>query len=288
MPRAWSPLPFIPQQSQTHNMPRKQLSANLVPEWLLQVDSSTQFNPAHVLQGSVYYPGCNIDGGPLQAYGGFAYSFVYVDYHCAKEAILQAIPRIAGYEPLFTKDISLQELSPNPGVKVVLHKSDFYPYPVDQPLAEMMQRTHQHADPLETPFCLWTVLQRKARTHPSHGPERMSMLSIFGEGIATYAAIYNSNKLCPIAIVLCRAEIGFDRNWTLFEQRNGAFERVVMNNRGGTPQYLFTWDRYDPQRLHSFNRDRAYALYWEKYTQQITSRRYLSIWAHQDRVPQHS
>jgi hypothetical protein len=111
------------------------------------------------------------------------------------------------------------------------------------------------------------------------------MLSIFGEGIATYAAIYNSNKLCPIAIVLCRAEIGFGRNWTLFEQRNGAFERVVMSNRGGTPQYLFTWSRYNPHQLFSFTRDREYALYWDKYTHQIPSRSYLSIWAQQDRVP---
>ena len=268
-------------------MPRKQLSANPVPEWLLNADAYTTFNHEHVLQGSVYYPGCDVDGGPLQAYGGFAHSFVYVDYHCSKETILNAIPRIAGYEPLFIKDISLQELSPNPGVKVFLRKSDFYPYPEDQPLAEMMQRAHQNADPLEKPFCLWTVLQRKARTHPSHGPERMSMLSIFGEGIATYAALYNSNKLCPIAIVLCRAEIGFGRNWTLFEQRNGAFERVVMTNRGGSPQYLFTWDRYNPHKLHSFTRHREYALYWDKYTQQIPSRRYLSIWAHQDRIPQH-
>ena len=269
-------------------MPRKQLSANPVPEWLLNADAYTTFNHEHVLQGSVYYPGCDVDGGPLQAYGGFAHSFVYVDYHCSKETILNAIPRIAGYEPLFIKDISLQELSPNPGVKVFLRKSDFYPYPEDQPLAEMMQRAHQNADPREKPFCLWTVLQRKARTHPSHGPERMSMLSIFGEGIATYAALYNANKLCPIAIVLCRAEIGFGRNWTLFEQRNGAFERVVMTNRGGTPYYLFTWDRYDPHRLHSFSRDREYALYWDKYTKQIPSRRYLSIWAHKEKVLHHS
>ena len=73
-------------------MPRKQLSANSMPLWLLNVDESSKFNPRDVLQESVYYPGCYVDGGPLQAYGGFAHSFVYVDYYCDKETILQAIP----------------------------------------------------------------------------------------------------------------------------------------------------------------------------------------------------
>lgn len=77
-------------------MPRKQLSANPVPEWLLNADASTPFNPAHVLQGSVYYPGCDVDGDPLQAYGGFAHSFVYVDYFCSKETILKAILSVDG------------------------------------------------------------------------------------------------------------------------------------------------------------------------------------------------
>jgi hypothetical protein len=48
---------------------------------------------------------------------------------------------------------------------------------------------------------------------------------------------------------------------------------------------LFTWDRYNPHKMHSFTRHREYALYWDKYTHQIPSRRYLSIWVHQDRVP---
>ena len=218
----------------------------------------------------------------MQAYGGFAHSFVYVDYHCDKETILQAIPRIAGYEPLFTQEITQEELSPHPQVKVFLRRSDFYPPSLDEPIDEMMKRTQHGADPKEVPFCLWTVLQRKARTHPSHGPERLSLLSIFGEGISTYAALYNANKLSPVAIILCRAEIGFGRNWTFFEQRNGAFERVVMTNRGGTPQYLFTWDRYDPTRLQEFGRGREYALYWDKYTKPIPNRKYLSIWAQKD------
>lgn len=109
-----------------------------VPAWLLNANASTKFNPIDVLQGSIYYPGCYVDGHPLQAYGGFAHSFVYVDYYCDKETILHAIPRIAGYEPLFTQEITQEELSPHPQVKVFLRRSDFYPPSLDEPIDEMM------------------------------------------------------------------------------------------------------------------------------------------------------
>ena len=85
----------------------------------------------------------------MQAYGGFAHSFVYVDYYCDKETILQAIPRIAGYEPLFTQEITQEELSPHPQVKVFLRRSDFYPPSPDEPIDEMMKRTQHGADPKE-------------------------------------------------------------------------------------------------------------------------------------------
>jgi hypothetical protein len=116
---------------------------------LLNANASTKFKPTDVLQGSIYYPGCYVDGHPLQAYGGFAHSFVYVDYYCDKETILQAIPRIAGYEPLFTKEITQEELSPHPQVKVFLRRSDFYPPSLDEPIDEMMKRTQHGADPKE-------------------------------------------------------------------------------------------------------------------------------------------
>ena len=128
-------------------MPKKQLHPTPVPTWLLNANASTKFNPTDVLQGSIYYPCCYVDGHPLQAYGGFAHSFVYVDYHCDKETILQAIPRIAGYEPLFTQEITQEELSPQPQVKVFLRRSDFYPPSLDEPIDEMIKRTQHGADP---------------------------------------------------------------------------------------------------------------------------------------------
>ena len=104
------------------------------------------------------------------------------------------------------------------------------------------------------------------------------MLSSFGKGVATYASIFNSNLLCPIAIIINAADIGFGRNWTLFEKKGGIFERVVMSNPIGIPKFLFTWDRYDPTGQNGWNMYRDTEMYWEKYTKKVQNRNYLNIW----------
>jgi len=259
-------------------MPRKQLSSRPVPSWLKNLNASSKFDRNVVLANSIYYPGSNIDGGPLQAYGGFAHSFVYVDYYCDKEAILTNLPCIGGYEPVFIKEISRQELVPNASNEIQFENSDFFRSQPYQSIAELKRNAKSHFNPRVNPFCIWSVFQRKARTSPSHGPERFSILSIFGEGVATYDSIYNSNCVCPIAIIIKGADIGFGRNWTLFEQRGGVFERVVMSNTVGIPKYLFTWDRYDPTGRKGNEMYSDIDMYWEKYTTEVSSRNYLSIW----------
>ena len=64
----------------------------------------------------------------------------------------------------------------------------------------------------------WAIFQRKPQTNHGHGPERFSLLFISGEGVATYQAIYFSNKCRPMGIVL-RGYSGFAGNWTKFEKR---------------------------------------------------------------------
>jgi hypothetical protein len=263
-------------------MRRKQLSSNPTPHWLAEVNQDSVFNRQNVLTGSIYYPGCRFDAEPIEAYGGFAHSFVYVDYYCDKASVVSLISRIGGYAPLLIKDVSMGELSEYSCAIRDLRVSDFYGAQVYDSIQELMCRAIANADESVSPYAVWAVLERKERTNPGHGPDRFSLLYIFGEGVATYQALYNSNRICPMSIVLCGADIGFGRNWTLFEKKDGIFERVVMSNPAGIPKYLFAWSRYDPLGSDERWADEGVEMYWQKYTQKIPSRSYLSIWTTQD------
>lgn len=263
-------------------MRRKQLSSKPTPNWLAEVNQDSVFDRKNVLSGSIYYPGCRFDAEPIEAYGGFAHSFVYVDYYCDRDSVESFISRISGYDPLFIKDVSMGELSEYSGAIRDIRASDFYGAHVDDSIQELMCRANANADERVNPYAVWAVLERKDRTNPGHGPERFSLLYIFGEGVATYEALYNSNQICPTSIVLCGADIGFGRNWTLFEKKDGVFERVVMSNPAGIPQFLFAWNRYDPFGEDDRWSSEGIEMYWHKYIQKIPSRSYLSIWTTRD------
>ena len=198
---------------------RKHLPSEVMPSWLTMVTSDTIFNRNDVLTNSIYYPGSGIDGRPLEAYAGFSHSFVYVDYNVEREKIISNIPEIAGYKILLIKNISKDDLSPNETFNAAPKASDFgYISKRHESPPELVRRIRSHAKAGVNPFCVWAVMERNATTNPSHGPERFSLLSIFGEGVATYEAIYNSNHLCPKAIIIWAADIGCGGNWTIFEK----------------------------------------------------------------------
>lgn len=260
-------------------MRRKQLSPNPMPLWLAGVDEESHFDRQAVLNGSIYYPGCGFDGSPIEAYGGFSHSFVYVDYNCDKETVLRKISKFGGYEPVFIREIKKDELSEYTRPTIFPTVTDFYGARPDDSIPELINRNKSNANSGQAPFSFWAVMKRRSKTNPSHGPDRFSLLYVFGEGVATYHSLYNSNKIYPTAIVIAGADIGFGRNWTLFEQQGGIFERIVMENSAGIPKYLFTWNRYDPTCKDVQSGSQAIKMYWRKYTKRIPDRKFLSIWA---------
>ena len=266
--------------------PRKQLFSNPMPSWLTAIDSFSDFNKADVIQNSVYYPGARFDSSVIHAYSGFAHRFIFVDFDVSREDVLKTIPKLEGYKTILLKEISKEQISDRNVSPIIPERNDFYSRlneyesiqdRMQYDLNRMKFRGYKH-------FCIWAVYQRKESTNPGHGPERLSLLYIGGEGVATYQAIYNSNGLFPLAIIICGADIGFGGNWTLFEQKGAIFERIVMSNAAGIPKYLFTDGRYDPNMPP--NEIRFVGLpYWEKYTKKIPQRgQYLSIWTEQESI----
>ena len=102
--------------------------------------------------------------------------------------------------------------------------------------------------------------------------QNIILINIY-EGVDTYNTIFNSNRLRPLAIVIKSVDRG---NWTLFEQRGGIFERVVVDNEAGIPDYLFADWRYSPQYHNECNTDSPY---WERYTTRLPDRKFLKIWS---------
>jgi hypothetical protein len=259
-------------------MRRKQLSPNPMPLWLADVNENSHFDRQAVLANSIYYPGCGFDGSPIEAYGGFSHSFVYVDYYCDKETVLKKISKFGGYEPVFIREIENNELSEYTRPTIHPKVTDFYGAHPEDSISELINRNKSNTNSRQAPFSFWAVMKRRSKTNPSHDPDRFSLLYVFGEGVATYHSLYNSNKIYPTAIIIAGADIGFGRNWTLFEQQDGIFERVVMENPAGIPKYLFTWNRYDPKCTDMEGESQAIKMYWKKYTKRIPDRKFLSIW----------
>jgi hypothetical protein len=182
---------------------------------------------------------------------------VYVDYAVKKDEALEGMQEVPGYKPIFFKDVSQYELSPTERHHVTPTVADcaFTPRPVggaDTAELRIAAYIQQNAR-IDAPYCIWGVYQREVSTD-SPGwrysylarAERISLLFVGGEGVATYQALYNSNGIVPVAIVLCAADArGFGGNWTDFEKRGGILERVVMANPAGIPQYLFTGNNYE-------------------------------------------
>jgi hypothetical protein len=263
-------------------MPKSKLAHEQMPKWLIDIDAETKFDRHLVLKDSIYYPGSYMDGAIMKSYLGFSHSLVYVDAGVSREGVLGNIKRIGGYEIVFAKDIAKDELCPTPKFDIQLSTEDFYPEvesPNQIPKAlEKANKNLQWGDDF-VPYAIWAVFRRRAGVNESHGPEKFSLVFIGGEGIATYSAIYNSNKLYPKAIVICGADIGFGSNWTFFEKKGGPFERLVLSNKAGIPKYLLAWGRYSPNgSSHWITKENGYDLYWDKYTRRIQDKGRLNVW----------
>lgn len=205
------------------------LDTYAVPEWLEKATDESEFPLHEILNESLYYPACGSDGNPVKRFAGHLHSFIYVDYSYEKESVIQDIRNdktgFRGYSPLFMRDISAQDLSPN-NVELI------YPKPGDG------NPRGYEARFMKQPFAIWCVLERNSELTDVHGPARLSFLYICGDGSATYQALYYSNQLTPKVICIIQPGHGFGCNWTDFTDPNKIFARSVLNTPSGLPEYL--------------------------------------------------
>lgn len=104
-----------------------------------------------------------------------------------------------------------------------------------------------------------------------HGPVRFSLLFIGGEGVATYQALYWSNKTTAKAVAIIHPGTGSGFNWTNFLDGEKALGYTVTKNPYGQPDSMIShsrellhWHGYPHptnERFCRFSQDRTAAFY---------------------------
>lgn len=198
--------------------------------WLEKVDPDTidhvPFPLQDILDDSLYYPASGFDGDPVRYFSGNVFSFIYADYSVTRKDLSDALanPGFRGYEIIATRDVRSEELVPHRWSPLLPKLVD----PVDRRRAVGIQK----------PFCVWVVLQRLASFSAEHGPRRISLLFLCGEGVASYQALYAANRSRPAVLAIIQPGHGFGNNWTNFENPNEALAEVVLGNPAGHPKFL--------------------------------------------------
>jgi hypothetical protein len=179
-----------------------------------------------LLDNSLYYPSSGFDGGIVKNYSKKIQSFIYCDYATGKDALLNQLNNFRGYRILGNRPLKKDELVPNG-------------WNMELPPNFNLQQYYSHKDAFKVPFAHWVVYERLEGFSEDHGPDRFSLIYIGGEGVATYQALYWSNKKSAKALAIVQPGIGFGLNWTDFRDRSGALAWVVMNNQFGVPDTIF-------------------------------------------------
>ena len=185
-----------------------------VPAWLGEIRAGDAF-PHRQFSSSrvVYYPGSGTDGHPLKVFGGShsAHCFVFADYRPPRTKV-ETQPRNAddlrhprGYKPLLVEPPT--ESQPRPGgwrPHVALPRN------LTECAANWATRR-----PAGGAYALWAILERREGFGDSHGPSRLALVFVGGEGVATFDALFcQGDAARPWAVVL--QDHGFGGNWTRF------------------------------------------------------------------------
>lgn len=179
-----------------------------------------------LLKNSLYYPACGLDGGVIRHCSKYIQSFIYCDYAIGKTAFLREMDRIYGYDIIAHRPVRREELVPV-GWNPVL------------PPCFDMERYYSYREFFKKPFAYWVIYQRRAEFDDRHGGKRLSLLYIGGEGVATYQALYQSNKRTAKYLAIIQPGTAFGLNWTDFCSKDSPLFWTVIRNEFGVPDTIF-------------------------------------------------
>lgn len=203
----------------------EELPTRELPTWLAAAGDRLGELPIQaMLEGSVYYPACGVDGDPVKYLGGNFHSFVYVDYGVGRHALRDELETFRGYRVFAFRPVLEHELVPQGW-------APRFP-------AGYVPRRSPSVTWVKQPFAEWIVYERLGSYPETHGPERFSLLYIGGDGAASYQALYHGNNATPAVVAVIRPGTGFGGNWTNFHDRNDIFAWSVLD---AVPERRVRW-----------------------------------------------
>lgn len=216
-----------------------------------------------ILQDSLYYPASGFDGGVVKFCGKKVQSYVYCDYAAGESALLEEMDSFRGYRVLGRRSIQQQELVPNG-------------WTMQLPPGISRSKYLEHHDVFRKPFGHWIVYEQLETFDADHGPDRLSLLYIGGEGVATYQTLYWSNRKTAKMVAIIQPGTGFGFNWTDFRKQDGPLGWVVLNNLYGKPETILHgghgtgyddlgWNGYVlKETIHNYYGDHGEVTVWER------------------------
>ncbi|MGE0432834.1 MAG: hypothetical protein AB7K09_07670 [Planctomycetota bacterium] len=210
-----------------------------IPQWLASLSTDAPFpRDAFLRSRTVYYPGSGTDGHPLRLFGAAhaAHCFVFADYGVGSAEILTQLGdqdhpgHPAGYRPVFARQLEQTDLVP-------------HGWTPNAAVAERARGRHFiETRPPGGPYAVWAVVERRDGFGNDHGPERLAIIVVGGDGIATYDALFcNRDQLPPFAVVI--QDHGFGGNWTTFGGEQSPLWELA---RHAPPEWLLVGDNTSP------------------------------------------
>lgn len=211
-----------------------------LPDWLATYREGAPLPIGDILRSRiVYYPGSADDGHPLRLFSPAhaAHCFLFSDLHLPPETFMEHLaddhdrghPR--GYRTIEARHLREEEIRPD-GWRSHISPPSNYP-------------ARRHAG-RPAPFGLWAVFEREPDLTDEHGPERLAIMVIGGEAVATYDALFCQGDAALVYAVVLQ-DHGFGGNWERFGGEGSPL--FSLAGRFGLPEWLLVGDGGEDSRI---------------------------------------
>ena len=212
------------------------------PDWLKKFTPSTQMVWDDFFSSRVvYYPGWGSDGEAIRLFASSksAHCFVYVDYATEHYALEEELDRVGGaikgYRSIARVDIATHE---------ILSKYKVPHFDMEK-LKSVQHRIWDGL--LQVPFAFLEILERKPEFDDNFGADRIAVLFVGADGVATYDALFcQADSKALFALVL--QDHGLGGNYTSFGKKGLMYD--IAKKCKSYPEYLWVgtntdaWDDY--------------------------------------------
>ena len=215
--------------------------AEPLPKWLREYREGSRLDRQAFLSSRiVFYPGSGFDGHAVKLFGSTnaAHFFIYADYSLTERAIMRELLEnhpggLGGYRLLGNVGMVHTEL-------ISRHWCRHVNYPEQS----------QNRFPKRSPFASVAVLEGANDHKDDYGPQRLAVLFLHADGIATYDAIFCQGNGMRALFGLMLQDHGFGGNYDRFG--GGGLLEQLGRQTNVLPDWLVVaedtkpWKGYEP------------------------------------------